>query len=93
MDHFGDHDGKSKTSSAVDEEHYPSGEPEENFDGAKSPTESEIAVLAYAIWEERGRLDDGHEQDWEEAERRLRGKNDVPQDYGILKEQQGSVQR
>jgi hypothetical protein len=23
MSHYGDHDGKSKTSSAVDEEHYP----------------------------------------------------------------------
>jgi hypothetical protein len=93
MDHFGDHDGKSKTSSAVDQDHYPDGNSEESSVAAQGPSESEIARVAYRIWEERGRPNGGHDQDWAEAERQLRQENETPQDYRILKEQQGSVQR
>lgn len=37
-----------------------------------SPSHEDIAKLAYALWEERGRGDGGAEQDWFEAERQLR---------------------
>ena len=40
-------------------------------DGAAAPTPEEIAVVAYAIWLERGAGDGSAEQDWLEAERRL----------------------
>lgn len=33
---------------------------------------SDIAILAYQLWEERGRPDGSSEQDWFEAERQLR---------------------
>jgi hypothetical protein len=93
MSHYGDHDGKSRTSSAVDQEHYPEVNSEQSANGSKGPSRSEIASLAYQLWEERGRLDDAHEQDWLEAERRLKEESETPQDYRIMKEQQGSVQR
>ena len=92
MSHYGDHDGKSKTSAAVDEEHYPEVNAEHSANGSKGPSRSEIAHLAYQLWEERGRPDDAHEQDWLEAERRLKEESETPQDYRIMKEQQGSVQ-
>jgi hypothetical protein len=39
---------------------------------ATSPSHEDIAILAYALWEERGGADGGAEQDWFEAERQLR---------------------
>jgi hypothetical protein len=40
----------------------------------RPPTHEEIAAEAYAIFEARGRADGGHEDDWLEAERRLRAR-------------------
>jgi hypothetical protein len=93
MSYYGDHDGKSQTSSAVDKEHYPEVDFEPSADGMKAVSRSEIARLAYQLWEERGRPDDAHEQDWLEAEKRLKEENEIPPDYRLLTEQQGSVQR
>lgn len=93
MDQFRDQDGTSKTSGAVDQDYYRDGNSQENSVAAEGPTESEIARLAYRIWEERGRPSGTHDQDWAEAEHQLRQESDAPQDYRILKEQQGSVQR
>jgi hypothetical protein len=92
MSHYGDHDGKSKTSSAVDEEHYPDGDSEQHSNTPRGPAQKEIAQLAYQLWEERGRLDNSHEQDWFEAERRLTEESETPQDLRIMQAQQGSVQ-
>ena len=36
------------------------------------PSHADIAALAYALWEERGRGDGDAERDWLEAERQLR---------------------
>jgi len=91
MGHYGDHDGKSQASSAVDQEHYPEVDSEPSANGTKGPSRSEIARLAYQLWEERGRPDDAHEQDWLEAERRLKEENETPQDYRLMEDQQGSV--
>lgn len=41
-------------------------------DGATLPSHEDIAILAYALWEERGGGDGGADQDWFEAERQLR---------------------
>jgi hypothetical protein len=94
MSHYGDHDGKSETSSAVDREHYPDGDSEQHFNGTnKGPSQSEIARLAYQLWEGRGCPDNNHEQDWFEAERRLTEESETPQDLQIMKEQQGSEKK
>ncbi len=68
MAHNHDHDGKSKTASAVDAEHYPDGDPQPDH---LLPTHSEIAALAHKIWIEHGRPNHSAESDWREAERRL----------------------
>jgi hypothetical protein len=93
VEHFGDRDGKSKTSSAVDAEHYPDGGEQENIENANRPSDAEIAAAAHRIWEQRGRPADSHEQDWSEAERQLREIGNTPKDSRILAEQSGSVQR
>jgi Protein of unknown function (DUF2934) len=66
-----DHDGKSKTASAVDAAHYPDGDHQEDH---LLPTHSEIAALAHQIWIEQGRPHHSAETDWLEAERRLMAK-------------------
>jgi hypothetical protein len=73
MAQFGDRDGKSKTASAVDEEHYPpiSKKDHQPPDPSSLPTEAEIAERAYVIWLERGCQEGTHEQNWLEAEREL----------------------
>jgi hypothetical protein len=42
---------------------------------ADAPTSIEIAALAYQLWEERGCQDGAPQQDWYEAERRLKARN------------------
>jgi hypothetical protein len=39
---------------------------------SQDPSQQDIAKLAYALWEERGMPDGSAEEDWIEAERRLR---------------------
>jgi hypothetical protein len=41
-------------------------------DGGPSPTQHQIAVRAYQLWEEKGRPDGKDREDWFEAERQLR---------------------
>jgi hypothetical protein len=38
--------------------------------------QSRLEILAYKIWEEQGRPDGRHEENWAEAERRLRFDSD-----------------
>ncbi len=99
MQHIGDRDGKSKTSSAVDAEHYPdsNGQQEEGErqlrerDSAFS--HSEVAALAYKIWQQSGRPAGSHEQDWLEAERQLAEARHNRTDAQTMAAQAGSVQR
>ena len=37
--------------------------------------DSEISVVAYRLWEERGRPDGDPDRDWYEAERKVRPRN------------------
>ena len=92
MRHF-DHDGKSKTSSAVDSERYPYPRAESHLQTGNAPTQREIAALAYQIWEKHGRPHGSHEHDWFEAEHKLKTKSDVPAESRILAEHAGSVNR
>jgi hypothetical protein len=92
-EHLCDHDGKSKTSSAVDAEHYPDGGEQESTEGTRRPSDAKIAAVAHQIWEQRGRPSDSHEQDRLEAERQLIRTGNMPKDNRILAEQSGSIQR
>jgi hypothetical protein len=90
-----DHDGKSKTASAVDEGHYP----EINTDAAEQPqdpghppTEDEIAERAHQIWLERGCPSGSAVQDWQEAERQLRLAHTSKVQIRTLHDSSGSVQ-
>jgi hypothetical protein len=89
MDNSADRDGKSKTSSAVDADHYPDIKPKADHEAAVGPFQVEIEKLAYHLWEKRGRPTDSHEEDWLEAERQLRA---AQAQSTIAAEQHGSVQ-
>ncbi len=94
--HYGDHDGKTKTSSAVDAEHYPDlAKHEEHSVESAAPafSHSEQAALAYKLWEEAGRPSDSQEHYWFEAEQKLREKNANNAQARVLAAQAGSVQR
>ena len=96
MEYFGDRDGKTKTSSAVDEKHYPEmngrEEEEQRERGGVSTTHAEIAALAYEIWEKAGCPADTQEQDWSEAERQILELRGNRNDSKTLAAQAGSVQ-
>lgn len=84
MPYTSDRDGKSKTASAVDRDHYP--EQDEVMktagNGLPSPTHDEIAIRAFELWLANGCPDGTAEQDWFEAEAEL-----------SLPTKSGSVQR
>lgn len=96
MEYFGDRDGKSKTSSAVDEKHYPelNGREEETGEGNSeaSTTQADIAALAYELWEKAGYPANSQEQDWLEAERQVLELRGNRTDSKTLAAQAGSVQ-
>jgi hypothetical protein len=73
MSHFGDQDGKSKTASAVDEQHYPpiSKKDHQPAEPSALPTDAEIAERAYHLWLEHGCQEGTDQQNWLEAEREL----------------------
>jgi hypothetical protein len=83
MDRNGDHDGTSKTSSAVDGEHH------------LLPSHSEIAALAHQIWLEQGSPAHSEQRDWLEAERRLLAERRLssPHTQQGLATSSGTVQR
>lgn len=73
MSHFGDQDGKSRTASAVDAEHYPPIGREDHKPPEPSalPTHTEIAERAYHLWLEGGCREGSDQEHWLEAEREL----------------------
>ena len=89
MSQFSDHDGKSKTSSAIDAEHYPdAGNAEEDH----VPAHGDIAKLAHELWVQQGRPSGTSERDWLEAERRLRQSHNSRSSLEKIHEKSGSVQ-
>ena len=71
MSYTTDQDGKSKTASAVDQEHYPEQNEVENINGSKAPDHEQIAVRAFELWHARGCPNGSAEQDWLRAEAEL----------------------
>jgi hypothetical protein len=90
-----DRDGKSKTASAVDAEHYP----EQNEVQKEHPLVSDgpdieaIKMRAHELWVERGCPHDSADEDWHRAERELRQRNGDQRISDQLHESSGSVQR
>lgn len=94
MSHFGDQDGKSKTASSVDEEHYPpiTKKDHEPPDAPASPTAAEIAERAHQLWIEGGCREGSDHQNWLEAERELQESALSRRLTQISHEKGGSVQ-
>jgi len=89
-----DRDGKSKTASAVDAEHYP----EQNEVPARHPlvpNGPEIQAIkqrAYELWCERGCPHGTADQDWHRAEKELREKHGSQRISDEIHKSSGSVQ-
>ncbi len=96
-----DRDGKSKTASAVDAEHYPEQNeiPQEHpavshpRDISDGPQVEEIRVRAYQLWLDRGCPDGTAEDDWYQAEQEVTGRSGIERLSDKLHEGSGSVQR
>ena len=74
MKYTSDHDGKSKTASAVDEQHYPEQDEVENPrlpEMGPPPSHDEIARKAFELWSARNGAQGTAEQDWLQAEQQL----------------------
>lgn len=79
-----DHDGKSKTASAVDGEHYP--------DPQESPTYAEICARSHQLWLEQGQPLEAAMGNWLEAERELKAAANSRRLVQKVHERSGSVQ-
>ncbi len=90
-----DHDGKSKTASAVDQEHYPE---QHEVDGAgfeegdSLPTRHQIAERAYQLWRAHGCPAGTADRDWQDAEEELRSAITSKTVLASTARKQGSVQ-
>jgi hypothetical protein len=90
-----DRDGKSKTASAVDAQHYP----EQNEVSKDHPLVSDdpdieaIKARAHELWIDRGCPHGSSDQDWHRAEQELRSQNGDQRISDKLHESSGSVQR
>ncbi len=94
MPPFGDQDGKSKTASAVDAEHYPPiGKQEHDAPPPPVPySKEDIAARAHQIWLEEGCPEGAAEAHWLEAERQLKDAALSRRLTAISHEKGGSVQ-
>lgn len=90
-----DRDGKSKTASAVDVEHYPEQNevPAEHHSVSDDPDIERIKTRAYELWCERGCPHGSADQDWHLAEQEVRANQGSQRISDKLNEGSGSVQR
>jgi hypothetical protein len=82
-----DQDGKSKTASAVDQEHYP-----EQHEVKNSPAYEDIAARAHELWLRRGSPHGSPELDWLEAEAQLNAARESHNVTNSMQRKGGSVQ-
>jgi hypothetical protein len=94
MSQFGDQDGKSKTASGVDLDHYPPVSITEHAppEASEQPTHAEIAARAHQRWLEKGCRAGSHEEDWLVAERELSDAALSRRQIEISHQKGGSVQ-
>ena len=74
MKYTTDQDGKSKTASAVDQDHYPEQHEVENQHEEAEPflTHDQVSARARELWKARGFPHGSPEEDWLRAEEELR---------------------
>jgi hypothetical protein len=89
-----DHDGKSKTALAADQEHYPEQHEVKNSDfiAPGHLSHDEIAARAHELWQARGHQHGSADQDWLEAEAELRANRDSHNVLQSSANKGGSVQ-
>ena len=92
MSRLGDHDGKSKSSSAADHSHYPDPRERAVDEQTEPPGNAEIAARAHQLWVEQGKPSGSAEQNWFEAERELKTAAGSRTLVHKLHQQAGSVQ-
>jgi hypothetical protein len=90
-----DRDGKSKTASAVDAEHYPEQNevPKAQTQPSDGPDIEAIKARAHELWIERGRPHGSADQDWHQAEQEVRAQRGSRRISDQMHESSGSVQR
>ena len=95
MGQFSDHDGKSKTASAVDATHYPNpAEPPDLPAPPAAPTESVIEAKARELWMAHGTDSNFEIEAWrQQAEEELDSLAQSRAGLGLVYEKAGSVQR
>lgn len=91
MKNHTDRDGKSKTASAVDAEHYPEQHEVQTNGSGENASHQEVAELAYRLWQQRGCPEGSAEQDWFDATEELREAS-VSAGVKSATEKSGSVQ-
>jgi hypothetical protein len=89
MQDFIDHDGKSKTASAVDADQYPEMDSSPKDSGL---AHRDIARFAHDLWVQRGCPSNSSERDWLEAEEQLRKAESSRNQLQNLHDKGGSVQ-
>ena len=87
-----DRDGKSKTASAVDSEHYPEQNEVDGEHAFPGPLHQDVAQRAYELWVQRGSRHGHHHSDWFDAEEELRAAKNSSDARGGQSET-GSVQK
>ena len=90
-----DRDGKSKTASAVDAQHYPEQNevPKEHPLVSDGPDIEAIKKRAHELWVLRGRPHGSSDEDWHKAEQEWRKRQGDQRVSDQLHESSGSVQR
>jgi len=92
MDRFGDHDGKSKSASAVDVAHYPDPGVESDSDSAGRLTHQRISERAHHFWLQEGCPEHCAERHWQQAENELRDGSGSKNLIEKIHQNAGSVQ-
>jgi hypothetical protein len=94
MTEYSDHDGKSKTASGNDPEHYPEmNDSPDHHAVERAATHAEIVRRAHEIWLEQGSPANAAERNWLEAMQQLQNGGDTQNQLHDLHEKAGSVQR
>lgn len=95
MKYTSDRDGKSKTASGVDGEHYPEQNEVDNFGSEADPfpNHDEIAERAFQLWQARGCPEGSAQQDWVKAEAELQAEAAARSTAQSTASGRGSIQR
>jgi hypothetical protein len=95
MKYHSDKDGKSKTASGVDVEHYPEQHEvlnHETLEPDEAPAPEQISARAHELWKARGSPEGFSERDWLQAEADLKKEAAAHGPLKGVQKETGSVQ-